>query len=190
VPKVTDNPGAAWNEQRQKWFARITVEGVRKHLGYFESPGAASEAYIEARDEKARTRVVLPPARAPAVKPRNAGPIPPEMMAALFSPSFINVYVADYGQDETFQEAAAIVAEVSRSEGVSSWVASEVFVAAPGDTATLEFLPVAEFRERIQLLRRLGLLERLPEILDRVFRLNDNTTFAKAVAETAFGDLV
>jgi hypothetical protein len=178
-------PGVSFYARTGKWAARINEAGVRKHLGYYGTQEEAHAAYLEAKGTKA-----APSRKVPQARPRASGPIPPSVMEALFSPSFLSVFVDDYGQDETFQEAAAIVAEVSRSEGVSSWVASEVFVAAPGDTATLEFLPVAEFRERIQLLRRLGLLERLPEILDRVFRLNDNTTFAKAVAETAFGDLV
>lgn len=190
MPKVTDNPGAAWNEQRQRWFARITVEGVRKHLGYFDSAEAASEAYIEARGEKARTRVALPPARVPVVRPRSSGPIPPEMMVALFSPSFINVFVDDYGQDETFREAAEIVAEVSRSEGVSSWFASEVVVADTFDLLEANFLPVETFRERVRLLRRLGLEDRLEEVMARVFKRDDNTTFEAAAVEVAFGDLV
>ena len=190
MPRVTDNPGAAWNEQRQKWFARITVEGVRKHLGYFDSAEAASEAYIEARGEKARTRVALPPARVPVVRSRSSGPIPPELMAALFSPSFLSCWVDDYGQDEAFREVAEIVAEVSRSEGVSSWVASEVVAADPFDMMTLELLPVETFRERVRLLRRLGLEDRLDEVMARVFRLDDNTTFEMAAAEVAFGDLV
>ena len=111
-------------------------------------------------------------------------------MEALFSPSFLSVFVADYGQDETFREAAEIVAEVSRSEGVSSWVASEVVVADTFDMLEANFLPVETFRERVRLLRRLGLEDRLEEVMARVFKLNDNTTFEAAAVEVAFGDLV
>jgi len=178
-------PGVSFYARTGKWSARINEAGVRKHLGYHATQEEAHAAYLEAKGAKA-----APSKKAPPVRPRAAGPIPPEMMAALFSPSFISIFVDDYGQDETFREAAELVAEVSRSEGVSSWVASEVVAADPFDMMTLELLPVETFRERVRLLRRLGLEDRLDEVMDRVFRLDDNTTFEMAAVEVAFGDLV
>jgi hypothetical protein len=178
-------PGVSFYARTGKWAARINEAGVRKHLGYFGTQEEAHAAYLEAKAAKA-----APSKKVPQARPRAAGPISPEMMAALFSPSFIGIYLGDYGQDETFQEAATIVAEVSRSEGVSSWVASEVFAANPFDMRTLEFLPVETFRERVRLLRRLGLMDRVPEIADRVFKHEDSPTFEDAAHEIAFGDLV
>ena len=178
-------PGVSFYARTGKWAARINEAGVRKHLGYYGTQEEAHAAYLEAKGTKAAPSRKVTPAR-----PRASGPIPPEMMAALFSPSFLNIFVDDYGQDETFQEAAEIVAEVSRSEGVSSWVASEVVVADTFDMREANFLPVETFRERVRLLRRLGLEERLDEVMARVFKLDDNTTFEAAAVEVAFGDLV
>jgi len=177
--------GVSFYARTGKWAARINEGGVRKHLGYFGAQEEAHAAYLEAKGAKAVPSKKLPHARPPV-----SGPIPPAVLEALFSPTFLSVYGADYGQDEIFREAAQIVAELSRLEGVSSWFASEVFVAGPFDSQTLEFLPVETFRERVQLLRQTGLMDRLSEVLDRVFRLDDNTTFSEAVAEIAFGDLV
>ena len=178
-------PGVSFYARTGKWSARINEAGVRKHLGYHATQEEAHAAYLEAKGAKA-----APSRKAPPVRPRAAGPISPEMMAALFSPSFITVFVGDYGQDDTFREAAEIIAEVSRSEGVSSWVASEVFVADPYDMMTLRLLPVETFRERVRLLRRLGLEDRLDEVMDRVFNRDDSVTVEAAAVEVAFGDLV
>jgi hypothetical protein len=178
-------PGVSFYARTGKWAARINEAGVRKHLGYYGTQEEAHAAYLGAKGTKAAPSRKVTPAR-----PRASGPIPPSVMEALFSPSFLSVFVDDYGQDETFREAAEIVAEVSRSEGVSSWVASEVVVADTFDMLEANFLPVETFRERVRLLRRLGLEERLDEVMARVFKRDDNTTFEAAAVEVAFGDLV
>ena len=36
--------GVTWVESRQKWHARITIDGIQIHLGYFDSKEEASEA--------------------------------------------------------------------------------------------------------------------------------------------------
>lgn len=38
-------PGVYWNKRRQKWVARIGVNGKRKHLGYFDDKEEAEEVY-------------------------------------------------------------------------------------------------------------------------------------------------
>ena len=179
-------PGVSFYARTGKWAARINEAGVRKHLGYYGTQEEAHAAYLEAKGTKAAPARKVTPAR-----PRASGPIPPSVMEALFSPSFLSIFVDDYGQSEHFREAAEIIAEVSRSESVSSWVASELFIADPWcDMMTLDWLPVETFRERVRLLRRLGLEDRLDEVMARVFKLNDNTTFEAAAVEVAFGDLV
>lgn len=40
--------GVSWNEQHQKWRALIRVNGRLKHLGLFDTPEAAHEAYCKA----------------------------------------------------------------------------------------------------------------------------------------------
>jgi HNH endonuclease len=41
--------GASWSKQAKKWHARIHVNKTYKHLGYFDTPEAAHEAYVAAK---------------------------------------------------------------------------------------------------------------------------------------------
>ena len=41
--------GVMWAVQRKTWFARIAVNGKRKHLGTFKTPEAAHAAYLAAK---------------------------------------------------------------------------------------------------------------------------------------------
>jgi hypothetical protein len=49
VRKHSDNParfkGVYWDKHRNKWYARIYVDGVQKSLGYFQTEELAAEAY-------------------------------------------------------------------------------------------------------------------------------------------------
>ena len=40
--------GATWNDQRKKWRARLGNKGKYLHLGYFDTPELAHEAYLNA----------------------------------------------------------------------------------------------------------------------------------------------
>ena len=40
--------GVSWHKQSSKWVAQITVNGKRKHLGFFKDKEEAHEAYCEA----------------------------------------------------------------------------------------------------------------------------------------------
>ncbi|WP_312011350.1 MULTISPECIES: AP2 domain-containing protein [unclassified Bradyrhizobium] len=40
--------GASWDARRRKWRAHIEVSGLKKHLGYFDTPEAAHAAYCAA----------------------------------------------------------------------------------------------------------------------------------------------
>lgn len=40
--------GVCWNKSKQKWRARLNIDGVEKHLGYFNSMKAAKSARIKA----------------------------------------------------------------------------------------------------------------------------------------------
>lgn len=51
-PKNTSGfPGVHWNKQRRKWQAIIGKNGMRKHLGYFDTPDAAFDGYLAAKSE-------------------------------------------------------------------------------------------------------------------------------------------
>lgn len=41
-------PGVHWNKRAGKWQSRITINGKRKHLGYFDNEEDAALAYIVA----------------------------------------------------------------------------------------------------------------------------------------------
>jgi hypothetical protein len=41
--------GITWSKRHQKWRARITVEGKKRHLGLFETKEAAHECYVKAK---------------------------------------------------------------------------------------------------------------------------------------------
>lgn len=41
--------GAHWHDKKQKWHARITANGKRIHIGYYDTPEEASAAYLEAK---------------------------------------------------------------------------------------------------------------------------------------------
>ncbi len=47
-----DNPsgykGVLWNKANQRWQAKITIDGIQKHLGCFDNPVDAARAYDEA----------------------------------------------------------------------------------------------------------------------------------------------
>ena len=40
--------GVSWHKGRNKWRAEIRVDGIGKHLGYYDTPEAASKAYCVA----------------------------------------------------------------------------------------------------------------------------------------------
>ena len=57
--------GVSWNKRHKKWVAQISSKGKYKHLGYFDDPKEAAEAYkkarkIEANKLKELYRDVLP----------------------------------------------------------------------------------------------------------------------------------
>jgi len=40
--------GVSYSKGKNKWIAQIGVNGMKKHLGYFETPELANEAYVNA----------------------------------------------------------------------------------------------------------------------------------------------
>lgn len=44
--------GVSWHKPRQKWQARIASGGRRQHLGLFETPELAHEAYLAAKAQR------------------------------------------------------------------------------------------------------------------------------------------
>jgi hypothetical protein len=43
--------GVCWNKRRNKWCAQITIDGIKKHLGYFKTIEEARETRIKAVNE-------------------------------------------------------------------------------------------------------------------------------------------
>jgi len=43
--------GAYWHKNRNKWVSQIAINGKDKHLGLFETPQLAHEAYLKAKRE-------------------------------------------------------------------------------------------------------------------------------------------
>lgn len=43
--------GVHWNKRADKWHAQIKHQGVRHHLGYFDTPEEAHAAYLKAKAE-------------------------------------------------------------------------------------------------------------------------------------------
>ena len=43
--------GVSWSNERGKWYAKIKVNGKKKHLGYFDDPEEAGRAYDYAARE-------------------------------------------------------------------------------------------------------------------------------------------
>ena len=41
--------GVCWCKKKNKWLAQIAVNKKRKHIGYFNTPELAHQAYIEAK---------------------------------------------------------------------------------------------------------------------------------------------
>ena len=46
--------GYSWNNQKNKWGARIKINGKLKHLGFFDSEEEAHQAYLVAKRERQR----------------------------------------------------------------------------------------------------------------------------------------
>lgn len=41
--------GVTWNKQHGKWQAKLQANKVRHHIGYFDDPGEAHKAYMDAK---------------------------------------------------------------------------------------------------------------------------------------------
>jgi len=46
--KISKYPGVTWSKFNKKWYARITVDNNRLHLGYFVNEADAYRAYCDA----------------------------------------------------------------------------------------------------------------------------------------------
>lgn len=47
----TKAKGYSWHKEKRKWHSQITINGKRKHIGYFDTELNAKNAYIEAKNK-------------------------------------------------------------------------------------------------------------------------------------------
>ena len=191
MPKVSDHPGAAWSEPRKKWFARISEDGVRRHLGYFDTPEAASAAYMEARGVKAsaRRQRAQEGAQEGAGGPRRSragerasvpvGELPLEVLGDLLPLDLMADSLP--GQPREYMPLADVyglaeMVRVSRRENVSLYVVGEV-MACLTSVGNEE----AELGAMVRLLKDVGLAERATEVADLVTGAGGGLTFEAAV---------
>jgi len=186
VPKVTPTPGAAWNADRQKWFARISLNSERKHLGYFDTAEEASAAYLEAKGEKVRARALRQTHAAPTVP---AAPLPQSLLEVLFVKTFLDLFGFD-PECEIFAELALLACSVARDENVQPWVVSEVLNVEAFDSFDGDIIARHIVVRRVRLLKERGLVERVSAVVDRALKTGDKVSFETAVAELSAADFV
>lgn len=174
-------PGASYNSRAARWQARIAVEGVRTHLGYYDSEAEASEAYSAAKAALVGERA------AQAVRDRPAGPRRPQVagagqqpcvapsVAALLLPAWLLHSDEDPFSRGRLDEACI----ASRDENVSLQTVCELLGlqgVEPG---------VEGYRVAIRRLRGLGLLHRVGEV--SLVADRERTSFEGAIAIVGAG---
>lgn len=180
--KVSNLPGASYHGPSNKWFSRLTENGSRKHLGYFDTPEEASAAYLAAKRQSERTKTKKE-AEVAKVTPRPApwrdGTTPVldrEVMELLFAPSALVLRgpSGNWAARNPFEGYRfPIWAAVSKRLNVSLYTVSSVdrvvgrmFKPAGGRDEIFADIQ-ALYVSVIQRLQREGLIDRAPELATR-----------------------
>jgi len=195
MPRTTENPGASYHAPSGKWFARIKVDGERRSLGYFDTPEAASAAYMEARGEKAKAKRqrALEGAGGAGEGRRKAeavvGSVAPgelalELLDALLPPELLLDSLP--GQPVAYRALADVpwlaeMARVSRRANVSLRTVGELALCLTG----LEEDAEAVLGAMVATLRAAGLEGRAGAVADLVTGAGGGLTFGAAVARVS-----
>ena len=177
-------PGASYNTRAEKWQARIEVGGQRKHLGYYETAEAASQAYLDAKGTRAKVQVEKAirerPDRPKAAKAAGPWQVDPETLAALV-PSWMlegaNGQLDPDAANPFASGALAVAAQVSRAENVSLYTVCELTLCdneMGGDE-------VARLRAWVRRLKVTGLIDLVSEVANLVASARNPMTFDEAV---------
>ena len=172
-------PGTSYNVRAGKWQARIAVEGVRKHLGYFATQEEAHEAYSAAKGERAKAKTEERVKSAGASRRSAGGPsapvLPDAVMADLLAPGFVDMLGGTAAEALASEEFAQAVA-LARRERVDVYTVSDLAVAVLDDFDT-------EVTQMLASLRKAHALSRASEVIDRMFKAGSPCSFADAVRE-------
>ncbi len=200
MPKTSKHPGAAWSEAKGMWFARISVDGTRKHLGYYATAEEASAAYIAARGEKAKRKGKRDDDDRPRKREREPQSVKPGEIAVEVLLDLVPAWIVDDSdpRDKSAPKAYRSPFElpdidelvrVSRKENVSLFTVCEV----SGCVGYMLEAPEREhvLREAIRELKTLGLIDRASDIADLVMSRTRPLSWDSAIAAVSdVGDLI
>lgn len=211
MPKLGEHLGAAYSADKQKWFARISVEGVRKHLGYFATPEEASRAYLEAKGVKAKAKAETAPRAAPRPsKPRvcEPGQLSQSVLDDLFPDFELDDAVhfpasllrpGDVTIKNPFEhERLAIWARVSKRFNISLHTASllsfyhseDKLFDSDESEAVREARHEARLSPSVARLKSVGLIDRVSEVVE-FYEYDDATWLDRAIVTlSGAGDLI
>lgn len=162
--------GVSFHKISGKWQSRVTMNGVRKSLGYFETAEDAAAAYRLAKPPRKQNRKRSNhPSLANKFPPKLARVVPSTLGEALASDHFIGIMGENGAYDPFATEEFALVAAVSKASDLSTWVVSEVFMGIGADYATY-----ANVLSTVNLVRSRGMLERVSEFSDRLAMFEDS----------------
>jgi hypothetical protein len=211
MPKLGEHLGAAYSADKQKWFARISVEGVRKHLGYFATPEEASRAYLEAKGVKAKAKAETAPRASPRpAKPRvcEPGQLSQGVLDDLFPDFELDDAVhfpasllrpGDITIKNPFEhERLAIWARVSKRYNISLHTASllsfyhceDKLFDSDESEAVREARHEARLSPTVARLKSVGLIDRVSEVVE-FYEYDDATWLDRAIVTlSGAGDLI
>lgn len=180
-------PGTSYNVRAAKWQARIAVDGVRKHLGYFTSQEDAHAAYAAAKGERAKAQTEARVKGAGVARRSGGAPLAPVLpdavLADLVAPGFVDMLGGTASEALASEEFAAVAA-IARREHVDVYTVSDLAVAVDD--------PAAGVPPMLSALRKAGMLHRASAVVDRMFKAGDPCEFADAlqdVRERAMADI-
>ena len=178
--------GAVYNPKAKRWQARATVDGVRKHLGYFETEQEAHDAFMASRgDRKAKVRGPRPkPDPETATRTVFEDACQTHLMPSKLIQKFFIVR-EDY--DRLLRQCVRLSKELRRSAWHIAHVAlcdgtegRELLLA--GKSVDVLAATDNEVRQRMEMVERLDLWDALPDIVD-LCSTGERLTFEQAVTD-------
>ena len=171
-------PGSSYNTRAAKWQARIAIDGVRLHLGYFATEEEAHAAYAEAKGERAKVKTTGRIKAGGAFR-RSASESAPAMsvavLADLMSPGFVDMLGGTAAEALASEDFAAVVA-LARRERVDVYTLSELALAVQEDFDS-------EAPAMLALLRKAHALHLASAVIDRMYLSGSPVSFVVALRE-------